>query len=151
MKDERYKGSTFENNLNPQNTEGKDVAESIQRILIPKKDIWQNGDQVLVTSCSVVGLLSKIHSQSWEPADERDIGRPVLEGQIGRRTESELTRLRAEAKPMTVEELADYAGGSLREMYTLRFGGKPDDAFTEAYCLGFLACARLLGKVREDK
>lgn len=146
MKDERYKGSTFENAMT-QNTEGKDVAESIQRILIPKKDIWQNGDQVLVTSCSVVGLLSKIHSQSWEPADERDIGRPVLEGQIGRRTESELTRLRAEAKQITVEELR----AEFEKQY-----GKPSEydnlrMTQKILWQGFLACARLLGKVREDK
>lgn len=53
--------------------------------LIPEKHRWRTGDECLVTSLSVVGVLSKIHGQSWEPCDTRDIGRPVLEKAVGRR------------------------------------------------------------------
>lgn len=61
-------------------------------VLRPKIDRWQAGDEVVVIGMSVVGLLSKVHSQEWEPCDERDIGRLLLEKHIGRRPISESAR-----------------------------------------------------------
>lgn len=61
-------------------------------LLRPEKDRWQAGDEVVVIGMSVVGLLSKVHSQEWEPCDERDIGRLLLEKHIGRRPISESVR-----------------------------------------------------------
>jgi hypothetical protein len=61
-------------------------------MLRPKIDKWREGDEVVVIGLSVVGLLSKVHSQEWEPCDERDIGRLLLEKQIGRRPIPESVR-----------------------------------------------------------
>lgn len=61
-------------------------------VLRPEKDRWQAGDEVVVIGMSVVGLLSKVHSQEWEPCDERDIGRLLLEKHIGRRAIPEAVR-----------------------------------------------------------
>ena len=61
-------------------------------ILHSKMDKWQAGDEVVVLGLSVVGVLSKVHSQEWEPYDKRDTGRLLLEKQIGRRPIPESVR-----------------------------------------------------------
>lgn len=136
--------------MNPQNTEGKDGAESMHGI---KRYCQSNNHGVFDEMREYPdGLWVKFSDVESELTRLREEIEELKGANISLNEQNE--QIRAEAKPMTVEELRAEFEKEFKPEHLTRVELEGDEwdyerNFVFERWLGFLACARLLGRVKE--